>query len=254
MPPSSTGSPDRRGLLIVVSGPSGVGKSTVVEALAAERDFEFSVSATTRSRRPTEQDGVHYHFLDEAGFRRMIEDGELLEWAEYAGNLYGTPRGPVEAAMAAGRDVLLDIENDGARQVKANLPEAVLIFILPPSREELERRLRGRADTGEDDIQRRLAAADEQIAEARRHWDWLVTNDDVASVKRQIDRILSASESTPSATSTSTTSSRTVAVASTRWCWQPDGPARSTPTSTSSARASVSDNVPFTHSSRSRPP
>ena len=194
--PSSTVSADRRGLLIVVSGPSGVGKSTVVEALGAHRDFEFSVSVTTRARRPSEEDGVHYHFLDEDGFRRMIGDDELLEWAEYAGNLYGTPRRPVEAALAAGRDVLLDIENDGARQVKSNLPEAVLIFILPPSRDELERRLRGRADTEEADIQRRLAAADDQIAEAREHWDWLVTNDDIASVKRQIDRILSTSERT----------------------------------------------------------
>lgn len=194
---SSNTSPDRRGLLIVVSGPSGVGKSTVIGALSDRRPMAFSVSATTRSPRPTEVDGQHYHFVDRARFEDMIAAGDLLEWAEYAGNLYGTPKAPVVANLDAGRDVLLDIENEGARQVKENLPEAILLFILPPSRDELERRLRSRADTSEEAIAKRLSVADAQVAEARREWDWLVTNDDVTSVMEQIDRILAASERTP---------------------------------------------------------
>ncbi len=197
MKASSNTSPDRRGLLIVVSGPSGVGKSTVIAALSDRRPMAFSVSATTRSPRPTEVDGQHYHFVDRARFEDMIAAGDLLEWAEYAGNLYGTPKAPVVANLDAGRDVLLDIENEGARQVKENLPEAILLFILPPSRDELERRLRSRADTSEEAIAKRLSVADAQVAEARREWDWLVTNDDVTSVMEQIDRILAASERTP---------------------------------------------------------
>ena len=197
MKASSNTSPDRRGLLVVVSGPSGVGKSTVVEALSERRPLGFSVSATTRDPRPSEVDGEHYHFVDRPRFEEMIEAGELLEWAEYADHLYGTPKAPVMEALESGRDMLLDIENEGAKQVKENLPEAILLFILPPSRDELERRLRGRADTSEEAIARRLAVADEQIAEARQGWDWLVTNDDVTSVMARIDRILAASERTP---------------------------------------------------------
>lgn len=197
MPPSSTSLAERRGRLLVISGPSGVGKSTVVEALRSRRPLGFSVSATTRPPRPGEVDGEHYHFVDDAEFDRLVESGELLEWAEYGGNRYGTPKTPVLESLDRGEDLVLDIENVGALKVKEALPEAVLVFVLPPSRAELEARLRGRADTDAAAIERRLAVADDQIAQARRRYDWLVTNDDVDSVMNQIDRILGASERTP---------------------------------------------------------
>ena len=197
MPPSSPSLAERRGRLLVISGPSGVGKSTVVEALRSRRPLGFSVSATTRPPRPGEVDGEHYHFVDDAEFDHLVESGELLEWAEYGGNRYGTPRTPVLESLDRGEDLVLDIENVGALKVKEALPEAVLVFVLPPSRAELEARLRGRADTDAAAIERRLAVADDQIAQARRSYDWLVTNDDVDSVMNQIDRILGASERTP---------------------------------------------------------
>ncbi len=197
VPPSSTTSADRRGLLVVISGPSGVGKSTVVEGLAERREFGFSVSATTRPPRPGEIDGIHYHFLSPEEFEERRRRGWFLEWADYGGHRYGTPRDPVEAALEAGTDLLLDIENRGALAVKEALPEAITIFLLPPDRETLEQRLRGRADTSEADVARRLAVADDQIAEARRTYDWLVTNDDVDAAIERIDRILAASERTP---------------------------------------------------------
>lgn len=155
------------------------------------------MSATTRPPRPGEVDGEHYHFVDDAEFDRLVESGELLEWAEYGGNRYGTPKTPVLESLDRGEDLVLDIENVGALKVKEALPEAVLVFVLPPSRAELEARLRGRADTDAAAIERRLAVADDQIAQARRRYDWLVTNDDVDSVMNQIDRILGASERTP---------------------------------------------------------
>jgi guanylate kinase len=197
VPPSSPSLAERRGRLLVISGPSGVGKSTVVEALRSRRPLGFSVSATTRPPRPGEVDGEHYHFVDDAEFDHLVESGELLEWAEYGGNRYGTPRTPVLESLDRGEDLVLDIENVGALKVKEALPEAVLVFVLPPSRAELEARLRGRADTDAAAIERRLAVADDQIAQARRSYDWLVTNDDVDSVMNQIDRILGASERTP---------------------------------------------------------
>ena len=167
----------RRGILYVFTGASGVGKGSLRAAAAdALTSVTYSVSATTRARRPAETDGVDYHFLERAAFERMIARGEFLEHADYVGDLYGTPAAAVDAALAAGRDVLLEIELDGARQVKAARPEAVMIFIAPPSLAELERRLRGRGTDGETKIQRRLARARDEIR-ALREFDYLIVND-----------------------------------------------------------------------------
>lgn len=167
----------RTGLLVVVAGPSGVGKGTVHAELRRRLpDAVLSVSATTRPPRPGERDGVDYHFVDPPTFRRMVDDGELLEWAEYAGNLYGTPRDPAAAAVARGDVVLLDIEVKGALQVKAADPDALLVFLQPPSMAELERRLRGRGTDGKDSIEERLAVAREEIAGAD-VFDLQVVND-----------------------------------------------------------------------------
>lgn len=183
----------RRGKLLVVSGPSGVGKTSVVDALsAADADFHFSVSMTTRGARPTEVDGVDYHFVSRDEFMKAVADGDLLEWAEYGGNLYGTPRTPVLERLSKGDDVLLDIENDGAKQVKASFPEAVLVFLVPPSMEELERRLRRRGDTDDVQIAKRLAVAEEQMADAELNFDHIVVNDDIESAVSQVTGILAS--------------------------------------------------------------
>lgn len=186
---SSPSSPDS-GRLVVISGPSGVGKSTVIDALAQRVPFHFAVSATTRSRRPREVDGVHYHFVEEPTFHRMIAEEDLLEWAEYGGSLYGTPRSEVYQHLDQGHDVLLDIEVHGSRQVKARHPDAIMIFIAPPGIEELERRLRGRGDTDPEAVMRRLGVARHQIGEAQEIFDYLVINDDVDRAADEIAAIL----------------------------------------------------------------
>jgi guanylate kinase len=182
----------RKGTLLVVSGPSGVGKSSVVAALSDRLPFHFSVSWTTRGRRPGETDGVDYVFVDRSRFETAIENDGFLEWAEYSGHLYGTPRDAVLAHLDLGEDVLLDIENDGAGQVKKTYPEAVLVFILPPSLEELERRLRDRGDTSSHDIDKRLGVAVSQIAEAEWKFDHRVVNTKVDAVADEIVSILTA--------------------------------------------------------------
>ncbi len=190
---SSPNSPDQ-GVLLVLSGPSGVGKSTIVEALDNQHEFAFSVSATTRAARTGEKDGVDYYFVSDDEFQRMIDEGELLEWAEYSGHRYGTPASPLISALADGSDVLLDIENWGARQVKEAYPEALTVFIVPPSMDELERRLRGRGDTDAADVTARLAVAAEQIADAAEHYDAVVVGDTVERATSEIMRILTAHE------------------------------------------------------------
>jgi guanylate kinase len=180
-----------KGNLIVISGPSGVGKSSIIDAVLDGTQSEFSVSATTRQPRRSEADGVDYHFITRQSFLDAIESGRVLEWAEYGGNLYGTLREPVEAAIRRGDSVILDIENEGAKQVKQAFPRAVLIFITPPDLEELEKRLRGRGDTADADVDKRLAAAAQQIAEAPSVYDHIVENRGLDAAITQILDILS---------------------------------------------------------------
>jgi guanylate kinase len=165
-----------KGSLIVISGPSGVGKSSIIDAVLDGTRSEFSVSATTRQPRRGEADGVDYHFITRQDFVDAVASDQVLEWAEYGGNLYGTLREPVEDAIHRGDSVILDIENEGAKQVRRAFPSAVLIFITPPDLEELEKRLRGRGDTADTDVQKRLAVASQQIAEAPGVYDYIVEN------------------------------------------------------------------------------
>ena len=180
------------GHLVVISGPSGVGKSSILAAALDATPSQFSTSATTRAPRPGEVDGRDYHFIDRREFEARIDSGDVLEWAEYGGNLYGTLRREVIPVLTAGRNVLLDIENEGAKQIRDSYPEAVLIFIRPPAIAELERRLRGRGDTSDRDIERRLAVADEQMREAPELYDHIVLNDDLdAAIGRVLDILAS---------------------------------------------------------------
>lgn len=179
-----------RGRLLVVSGPSGVGKSSVVDGLAQRVPFHFSVSLTTRPARPGEVDGTDYHFVTRDEFERRIQDEDLLEWAEYNGNLYGTPKADLLGRLRAGEHVVLDIENHGAAQVKANHPEATLVFLAPPSLGELRRRLLSRGNT--DGTDRRLAIAASQLEEARDLFDHIVVNDDLDAAIDEVVDILTA--------------------------------------------------------------
>ena len=161
--------------IFVFSGASGVGKSSVLkQVMEARQDLRFSVSCTTRAPRPGEEDGVHYFFVTKARFEQMIEDREMLEYDAHHENLYGTPKNQ----LLGDKHVVLDIEPNGAFQVKRNYPDAALIFVTPPSLEELERRLRGRGDTDEEQIAIRMARAKWEIAQSD-HYDYVVLNDDL---------------------------------------------------------------------------
>ena len=183
----------RRGALVALSSPSGAGKSSLTRALlAADANLALSVSATTRARRPGEVDGDHYVFLAREEFMRRVAAGEMLEWAEVFGNLYGTPRAPVEAWLAKGVDVLFDIDWQGARQLRAAAPESVVdIFIIPPSLEELERRLTARGQDSAEVIAARMAKAEAEIS----HWGeyaYLVVNEAFGDALAKIAAILLA--------------------------------------------------------------
>lgn len=179
-----------KGLLIVFSGPSGSGKGTVLaEVMKRNSHMEFSVSATTRSPREGEVDGVNYFFKTKEEFETMVENGGFIEWAKFCGNCYGTPRSYVENRLEQGKDVVLEIEVQGAMQVKAAFPDAVLIFNLPPSMQELQNRLTGRNTEPADVVNQRLETAKEELALASRY-DYVIVNDIVENAAEKFLSIL----------------------------------------------------------------
>jgi guanylate kinase len=178
--------------VIVVSAPSGAGKTTVVARVLRDLGgIRFSVSHTTRAPRGAERDGVEYHFVDRAAFEKLRDEGSLLEWAEVHGNLYGTGLSEIERARAAGVDILLDLDVQGAAQVRQRIEEAVTVFILPPSYEVLEARLRGRGQDDEATVRRRLAAAGREI-DAFEQFDYAIVNEDLDSSVEELKSIVRA--------------------------------------------------------------
>jgi len=178
------------GKLIVLTGPSGVGKGTLMQKLLAQHpQLYYSVSATTRSPRPGEIDGKSYYFITPNSFQDLVAQGEFLEWAEFAGNYYGTPRAAVLEQIQLGRSVILEIELAGARQIKASYPDALSIFILPPSFLELENRIRARGQDSDEAITRRLNRAKEEI-KAASEFDIQIVNDNFATTLNELETIL----------------------------------------------------------------
>lgn len=181
----------KRGILIILSGPSGVGKGTVREQLFKEESLNlaYSISMTTRYKRPGEKEGIDYFFVDVDTFKKKIEQGELLEYAQFVGNYYGTPKAYVDQLLDEGKNVVLEIEVQGALQVMKKVPDALTIFLVPPSMEELEKRIRGRRTEAEDVIKERLDKARREIA-TKDQYKHVVVNDDVMHAKDDIVKII----------------------------------------------------------------
>ena len=176
--------------LIILTGPSGVGKGTVIkEILGKEKEFWLSISATTRKPREGEKDGVNYYFLNQEKFKEMIEQSLFLEWAQFAGNYYGTPLSSVDKKIEEGFTVLLEIEVEGARQIKDKFPNSLSIFLLPPDKEELERRIRNRGTEKEEAIQKRLSRANYEISVSNQ-FDFSLTNHNVNETAQRIIKLM----------------------------------------------------------------
>lgn len=181
-----------KGLLIILSGPSGVGKGTVCTALRPKMpELVYSVSATTRSPRAGEEDGANYFFKSKEQFEAMIEADQLLEYAEYVGNFYGTPRDFVERTLNSGKDIILEIEVQGALKVKEKFPEGIFVFLLPPSMDELKDRIRGRGTEHPDVIDHRMTVAEDEI-NLMQHYDYAVVNDEIDLACKRIESIIIA--------------------------------------------------------------
>lgn len=181
-----------KGILLVLSGPSGVGKGTVCKALRNRmKDLVYSVSATTRAPRPGEVEGVNYFFKTREQFQAMIEQNQLLEWAEYVGNYYGTPRQFVEDTINSGKDIILEIEVQGAMKVKQQFPEGVFIFLMPPSLVELQNRIENRGTDTKESIRDRMSVALKEIRMIE-HYDYAIVNDEVEAACSRIQAILTA--------------------------------------------------------------
>ncbi|MGN0168578.1 MAG: guanylate kinase [Acetatifactor sp.] len=188
---------EKKGLLIVISGFSGAGKGTLVKALLKKYDnYALSVSMTTRAPRPGERDGVEYFFTDRENFEKTIQQDGLIEYAPYCGNYYGTPRAYVEEQMAAGKNVILEIEIQGALKIKEKFPESLLIFLTPPSADELKRRLEGRGTEAPEVIAKRLARAVEE-SEGVEAYDYIVINDSLEECVEEVHRLVDAARRVP---------------------------------------------------------
>ncbi len=188
--------PLHRGLLLVLSAPSGTGKTTLARRFVdAHPEAAFSISMTTREPRGAEKDGVDYHFVDALTFQRMIERDEFVEWAEVHGNFYGSPRAAVDRAFSTGGIAVFDIDVQGGQSIQRRYPEAVLIFVLPPTMAELERRLRERGTESEDVIRRRMLAARSELELGARAYDYLVVNDSVEQAYAELESIVTAERS-----------------------------------------------------------
>lgn len=182
---------NKKGMLIVISAPSGCGKGTILSEIMKEDNYCYSVSATTRAMREGETDGVNYHFISSAEFEKLIADGGMLEYANFCGNYYGTPRKAVEDKLAEGKDVILEIEVQGAMIVKKAMPEAVLIFILPPSVNELRRRLKKRGTETDEVIEQRISRSSDEIKEAV-NYDYVMVNGDLDEAVETLKAIIKA--------------------------------------------------------------